>query len=200
MQDIRRYTLYHAMYSSIGTSSYKRAWYLAPCPNASKVRNGCSCQMMRVLLAARTPVLDCPPQHLQFLVISGGCTGCLHSKDSRVPAPTAVFQVTARNHFCTYLFNPRAGSRAAAPTAKHPGARAERHLRTSTHSTGSGAPVPTATYPVARPQRRNPLSSSRSLVALLVSIISSSSSSAEPPLSPTQRLRRFRLGKFFNLF
>jgi hypothetical protein len=50
---------------------------IAPGPKARQVGFGRSSQQVRVFLAARLPVLCCPPQHLPFPELSGELT-CLH--------------------------------------------------------------------------------------------------------------------------
>jgi len=96
-----RFTLSHSLHMFIQAR-------LAPRPEACKVEVGHSCQTMRISLAARTPVLYCPPQHLQFPVISGVCCSRAHCNISKCPTSAAYRHVASshsqpcsRAHFST---------------------------------------------------------------------------------------------------
>ena len=115
---------------------------------------GCLCQMVRITLAARTPVLDCPPQHIQLVVFFGALTRYPHSKGSGAPVPTAT-PLAARWQRHTNTSPRPTGSRAPAPTSTPPVPRFQRHSYTYPHSTGNGAHAPTAICPGARRKRND---------------------------------------------
>jgi hypothetical protein len=117
-------TLHVISFHVHGHMSEPRASLLAP--NACWVGVGRSCQKVSILLAARTPVLNCPPQHLQLPASRGG----------------------------THTFPHPTGSRAPAPTVISPGNRPQPRIDTWLHPNRSLAPPPTVISPGARPQRR----------------------------------------------
>ena len=68
-----------------------------PRAEARKVSNGHLCQQVLIFLAARTPVVDCPPQHIQVPFISGALTGTPIPRAIVLSRPLQNLQVTAQS-------------------------------------------------------------------------------------------------------
>jgi len=92
-----------ARYLIISSCVFKVGLRRTRCPEACKLGVGGSGQQVRKWFAARTPMFDCPPQHLKVPFISGALTRVLIPRAVVLPKPLQHLQVTARSGECTTI-------------------------------------------------------------------------------------------------